>query len=106
MIVGDEIGDDRQQKQSTTDRNILENDRLKSESSGGFQMANRFIDIETNSCAETSLTNVQTRSPEMAPRLVYRNKKYGRKSCPPTLQEKYSSQHNQQFFTVNYSRVN
>ena len=48
MIVGDEIGDDRQQKQYTTDRNILENDRLKSESSGGDQMDNRFIDIETH----------------------------------------------------------
>ena len=48
MIVGDEIGDDCQQKQYTTDRNILENDRLKSESSGGYQMDNRFIDIETH----------------------------------------------------------
>ena len=58
MIVGDEIGDDRQQKQSTTDRNILENDRLKSESSGGFQMANRFIDIETNRFVFYSSQNI------------------------------------------------
>ena len=29
-------------------------------------------------CTEAGLTNVLTRSPEMAPRLVYRNKKYGR----------------------------
>jgi len=34
----------------------------------------------------SDLTNCITRSPEMAPRLVYRNKKYGRKSCPTSLQ--------------------
>ena len=54
---------------------------------------------------ESSLTNTVTRSPEMAPRLVYRNKKYGRKSCPGGMQEKEHGRERRPV-SLNYITVN